>query len=412
MPLLLEFYIYWVFLFISSQTISKSELWTHFYIDQNLPGSSWGTGGPSIADFDNDGDLDMFITRRSTMSGYWYEYVSDDQWIRHYVGKSNELGDALGSTVADVNGDGYLDVITLKTIFINPGDLNSNKNSEWEVKTFNGGGHDMLTMDLFNDGTQKIIIYDGGDLVYYNANQLNLKPIVIGNGKKGHGAIAPKGYGDLDNDGFIDLVLAGYWFKNPGNDSTEWTRYTWPFIDVENASYGTSIRTWVADINNDGENDIIYSNCDTGSSLAYIVLNKGKGKKWVYHKLPIPDRAENEVQGTGSFHSLCVADFDLDGHLDIFIGEQEDPDTYMVKKGLLPMKSKGLKERGIVFINNGAKRKPVFFPEVIHSGNPGWHDTQTADIDGDGDMDMVTKIWNKDGISYTASFWRNNAITK
>jgi len=54
-----------------------------------------------------------------------------------------------------------------------------------------------------------------------------------------------------------------------------------------------------------------------------------------------------------SFHSLGVADFDKDGNLDIFAGEQEDPDTYMMKDGKLPMKPDGLKERGVIWVNSG-----------------------------------------------------------
>ena len=40
--------------------------WTHYSIDPILPGSSWGTGGPALADYDGDGDLDVAISRRNT----------------------------------------------------------------------------------------------------------------------------------------------------------------------------------------------------------------------------------------------------------------------------------------------------------------------------------------------------------
>jgi hypothetical protein len=35
--------------------------WTHYSIDPVLPGSSWGTGGPALSDYDGDGDLDVAI---------------------------------------------------------------------------------------------------------------------------------------------------------------------------------------------------------------------------------------------------------------------------------------------------------------------------------------------------------------
>jgi len=30
-----------------------------------------------------------------------------------------------------------------------------------------------------------------------------------------------------------------------------------------------------------------------------------------------------------------------------------------------------------------------------------------ADIGGDGDTDIITKVWNKDGDAYHADYWRN-----
>jgi hypothetical protein len=79
----------------------------------------------------------------------------------------------------------------------------------------------------------------------------------------------------------------------------------------------------------------------------------------------------------------------------------------MMKDGLLPMRPEGLKERGVIWENDGAEI-PIFTPTVIHLDNPGWHDVSLGDIDGDGDIDLASKVWNADSPDYHADFWRND----
>ncbi len=112
---------------------------------------------------------------------------------------------------------------------------------------------------------------------------------------------------------------------------------------------------------------------------------------------------------TGGFTKISHADFNQDGYLDIFAGEQEDPDVYMESEGRVAMKPRGLKERGVIWYNDGG-RKPRFQPHVIQVDNPGWHDAQLGDVDGDGDMDIVSKVWNADGAHHHLDFWRNELI--
>ena len=140
----------------------------------------------------------------------------------------------------------------------------------------------------------------------------------------------------------------------------------------------------------------------------YWIENMGKGEKWMQHPLQDPPVASGDVPGTGSFHSLGVADFDGDGDWDIFAGEQEDPDTYMEQDGKVAMKPRGLKERGVIWENTGTATAPIFSPVVIHTDNPGWHDVSLGDVDGDGDIDIVSKVWNADTPIYHADYWRND----
>ncbi len=381
--------------------------WTHFYIANPLPAEGWGTTGPAVGDFDGDGDLDVAIGRRTSETSYWYERVSDSQWKQHTMGRSQFLNGSLGADVLDIDNDGLLDVAMNRVWFKNPGGLAKDGDRPWKVVEYGGGRHDVVAADINGDGRDDIVANIG--TAWFDTAK-GLAMVKICDDLDFHGGVAPKGVGDIDGDGDNDTVLPGYWFENPGNGYGQWKRHDWPHVLIKNASYGTSTRSWVVDLNGDGHNDIVYSDCDTGLSHVYWVENLGKGAEWKRHKLADPPVKPGDVEGTGSFHSLGVADFDCDGDLDIFSGEQEDPDTYMESQGKLAMKPRGLKERGVIWENVGTAKQPSFRPVVIQIDNPGWHDVVLGDVDGDGDIDIISKIWNKDGETYHADYWRNDNV--
>ena len=382
--------------------------WKHFSADPVLPGSSWGTGGTALADFDGDGDLDAAISRRNTQSAYWYERISDSLWIQHLMGSGEALAGTLGTTPIDVDHDGWMDVVYNGIWFQNPGMLAEDPDRPWPSYQIKAGGHDASTVDMDGNGVNDILVYDGNKLAWYNTSS-SLREQIISSGHHDHGGTAPRGYGDLDGDGDTDVVIPGFWYANPGDGTGVWEEHPWPFVPVPDASYGPSTRSWITDVDGDGANDLVYSHCDTGGSHVYWVRNLGKGRNWQSVMLPDPPTRPGDVEGTGSFHSLGVADFNQDGYPDIFAGEQEDPDVYMEADGKVAMKPRGLKERGVIWYNNGAD-PPQFTPWIIHVDNPGWHDAQLGDVDGDGDIDIVSKVWNADGPSYHLDYWRNELI--
>ena len=381
--------------------LSRFTRWSHFVVCEELPGTAWGTGGIAVGDYDGDGDLDFALSRREPQTAYWFERESDANWHQHVIGKSEHLKRTLGAASVDLDRDGDVDVAFWGVWFRNPGRTRL-ADDAWEAVLYEGGGHDVIAADLKGNERVGLLTYDGHVLSWFDPDR-NLARTILLEDRNDHGGIAPRGVADLNGDGNPDIVLPGTWLENPGREGAQWHQRPWPHLPVDKASYGTSMRVWVADIDSDGDNDIVWSDCDTGYSHVYWVENGGKGNHWIRHPLPDPPGDIN----TGSFHSLAVADFDRDGTLEIFAGEQEDPDTYMTSKGLLPMKPKGLKERGIVWARTG-RQVVEFTPVVIHTDNPGWHDVAAFDVDGDGDIDLVSKVWNADAAKYHVDYWRND----
>lgn len=386
-----------------SQTWADVSRWTHFYVANPLPGESWGAGGPALADFDGDGDLDLMTSRRTTSTAYWYERVNDATWVRHTMGRADGLKSALGACALDIDQDGWPDVATWQVWFENPGNLASDPDGVWPAHQYAGSRHDILAGDINGDGWDDVITNNGA--TWFATPGMKL--VRTGGDGDYHGGPAPRGVGDLDGDGDNDIVQPGRWLENPGRPIGTWRQHPWPHEPIPGATYGVSTRAWVADINRDGRNDIIYSDCDTGYSHVYWVENQDNGRSWVRHPLSDPPTAPGDVPGTGSFHSLAVADFDLDGDLDIYAGEQEDPDQR--DPPTKPMKPAGLKERQVIWENRGSDASgPRFEPVVFHVDNPGAHESKIGDVDGDGDLDIVSKIWNADGGTVTANYWRND----
>jgi hypothetical protein len=393
--------------------------WKHTGIDPALPGNEYGTALFTLADYDLDGDLDITVSRREIEDGrvFWYENVTGI-WKRHNVGISDK--EQLGAVSDDVNDDGYPDLVAARFWFENPKVLDKYPDSSWIRHTYNGGlpneNHDIVACDFNNDGKKEILCYsqkagegtlrlyitDSADAWSFHdiSTTINLTVGSVPGSNGIHGGFAPNGVGDLDNDGFADIVMPAGWYKNPGrNLKVEWQYKPWPFqIGITPNLYGISIRSWIVDFDFDGDNDIIYTDCDVEGSKGYRIINRHGGKKFERHSLPSPG------DPTGSLHSLAVADFDSDGDIDIFTGEQEDPDSLM--------KPEDLKERGFFWMNTGSRKRPIFRVNLLHIDNPGWHDVQIGDVDGDQDLDIVSKVWNKDGKSYHVDLWENTTIPR
>jgi hypothetical protein len=86
----------------------------------------------------------------------------------------------------------------------------------------------------------------------------------------------------------------------------------------------------------------------------------------------------------GSFHSLFVGDLDGDGDVDIFSCDQEDDSIF----------PEGAPPRWYIWENTSTPSCIRFEEKVIFDGRLGGHDALVGDVDGDGDLDIFSKVWN------------------
>jgi hypothetical protein len=333
-------------------------------------------GQTSLADIDKDGDQDWLIGTSDTV--WWFEYQQADQWIKHFIGTSP--GAETGGIALDVDGDGWIDQVSGSTWFRNPG----NKEKAW-TRYPNKAilAQECISGDINNDGkTDIIMMSDEAGLYWYNFSgnpMKNWKGTEIGEGVRS--GIGPMGIGDLDNDGDLDIVRTNAWFENQDNGSNWIERKNLKLARLDPKIPNCS-KSWVADIDGDKKPDIIqaesfYPDC----KVVYEVRMDQKGLNW-FLKTIDPSTLQD-------IQSLAVADFDGDGDLDVFVGGSS--------------RTKDFHKRCFIYENADGKAAQWTKHEVLTDVE--CHDAKAADVDGDGDVDIVGKPWNG-----TKSFFLRNML--
>lgn len=362
-------------LIVSGRPVQGDEMrFEHHFVDRDLPGSQWGQ--TALIDIDRDGDLD-FITGQTNGDIRWYEFNKNDKtWALHLLGRDSPSD--VGGLAFDVDRDGRVDFVTGGAWYQQPPDL---KSEPWPKHVFDEEPtkvHDIIAADLNGDGRDEIVtLSDKSNLRSYTipiddcTASWTMREIWAGV----HAGLSA---GDIDGDGDIDLVRSQIWLENV-NGGKHWKEHKFCGIAWANRKehyfYYLASRSWIADINRDGRPDIVLTENEIpGGRIAWFEAPKDPTQpNWRPHILKASDD-----EARGPYHSLQLADFDKDGDIDIFAGEMEHlanpPHRWFIWEN-----AKG----------DGSQ----FVERVVLDKKLGTHETQAGDVDGDGDIDLVGKLW-------------------
>jgi hypothetical protein len=389
--------------FAPARTMAARLSFQLHYIDQD---TAWATSAMqmSLADLNHDGRLDWTVGNCYTNPNlYWYECQAPDRWVKHTIVAGSAGKTTAAVAVLDVNGDGNLDLVSGRYLFLNKG-----KGASWEkydigTATPANEVHDHQATDIDDDGKLDLLSTNWTSsgphvgIYWYRAPTDPTQPWTshkITNGvPKGyravHGATYPDATGDFDEDGDIDVVGALGWFENRDGAGTQWQEHWDPnvFLGVD-GTYQTAVRNAVRDLNGDGHLDIVQSECDTRTPVKIVWLkNDGHGR---FTRHVIREGFKED------YHSLTVADFDNDGDLDIFTGSG-------------PLASGPTSHDMYLFENTaGRGHDPVYIlhnlteflsPEDAARLAAGFssdhcHEPMFGDVNGDGTVDLVLKGWD------------------
>lgn len=371
----------------------KIQFRTHI-IDDSLIGGAFSN--TALADMDGDGQLDYIMSSRGTDKIYVYKFHEPGHWSRYIVGEDPPT-DA-GGTVLDVDGDGLIDYVVGAAWYRNSGDLNTPyERIIFDESIVNGGIHDQVVADINGDGKMDVItMSDKNNLRWYDIPENPRDPWVKNDiGEPVHGGVAPKGHGDLDGDGDIDIVRTDVWFENVDGKGKKWKQHALgPFMPLPEGEPGfaaNAARSWVEDINQDGRLDVVQTVEEMRAGRVWWMENLGPDKKgiiqWHRHEIAGWDRI------MGGLHSLGVADFTGDGKPDVMTAEQ---DWQRARPGANGEEN----PRYYLWENLGvgpswSNNPTVEWKEhVIADENLGGHEVVFGDVTGNGKLDIVGKPWS------------------
>ncbi len=341
----------------------------HHFMDRQLPGNSWAQ--TALADVDKDGRLD-YITGQTRGPIFWYRQEAPDRWVRHTLG-TNSPSD-VGGAALDVDGDGWVDFIAGGVWYRNTG---RPRTEPFERIVFDqdlAAVHDLVVADVDRDGRSDILtMSDKNNLRWYriprDPRQAWERHDI------GPGVHAGIGVGDLDGDGDLDVARSNLWFENADGRGTRWiTHENIPFGNPKQP-YPLGTHCVALDVDRDGDTDLLMTENEIKAGrIGWLENLDGRGGGWKLHELPKGDTAAR-----GAYHSLVVDDFDNDGDPDIFSCEME---------GIPGDKP----PRWFIWENSDGKGGQ-FTEHVILDANLGGHLVVAGDVDGDGDLDLVGKLW-------------------
>ena len=355
----------------------------------------------------------------------WGDYAEPD-WLRYF-----------GLDTGDLNGDGYGDLLAGRHVYLSPG---GDLTGDWEKIDLGLNADGLLITDVDGDDQADVIaqalpdVYwleaDGPDAQAWTAHKVGTVPAtshvnsqgftladVIGGGRPevliaGDGDVYalqipdnPEdgawptllvaantsdegiGAGDLDGDGDVDVAagrrpegedepLELLWWENPGTETEDWTAHP-----VGTTSHPID-RVAVSDLDGDGQAEIVmteerYPGPDPDANL--FVFSQTSEGTW----------ERQDVLTTYSLNNLDVADFDGDGDADLITSEHKGPDL-----------------RLLLLKNDG---QGGFTEHALDEGKESHLGTQAADLDGDGDLDLVSIGWDQEQFLH---LWRNDAVAE
>jgi hypothetical protein len=237
--------------------------------------------GVALFDYDNDGRLDIFLINGAPLS---------DPTPKGTI--PEKTGSKYWNRLFHQKSDGTFEDVTEKAGL--PG---------------TGYGMGVAVGDYDNDGYEDLYVTAyGGNKLYHNNGDGTFTDVTSQAGVAGSGWSTSAAWVDLDNDGLLDLVVLRY--------------LQWDFDDIWCGDHKEGFRA--------------YCHPDMFKAITPLVYhNEGNGRF-----AEVAEKMGLAIPGKGL--GIAIADYDRDGHIDLFVANDSMPEFLFHNKGNGKFEEKGL----------------------------------------------------------------------
>jgi hypothetical protein len=319
--------------------------------------------GPTFVDYDNDGDLDIYVPTEAHLEGHGNRLFENDGSgkftdVAVARGVDNGLGLARGASWGDIDNDGDMDVAIsnmptnnrklkqvpmtvyknllvetgqpdFKDITRSAGFLRDGNEHDAEVGGITDTGAGVAWGDYNNDGfldlywkgpdydVDNVLFRNNGDGSFSDATAASGAGI-LGRVLKANSQGSPN-WTDVDQDGLIDLLVTNegeqkVLLRNKGDGTFEdITRSRRPPSGLVFLNPGNANGACIGDIDNDGDMDFFLPTADQANRLFTSQL--AETGKVTFKDITL----KSGVGDMGGARGCAMADFDNDGYLDIYV---------------------------------------------------------------------------------------------
>jgi tetratricopeptide (TPR) repeat protein len=356
--------------------------------------------GVVVDDFDNDGLLDVLTSSWETCAPMHYFHNNGDGTFADRTaaaGLSNQLG-GLNLIQADYNNDGCLDVLVLRGAWERMGQrkslLRNNCDGTFTDVTKQSGlgvpatnTQSAVWADINNDGFLDLFVVNesGPSQLFLNKGDGTFEDISHSAGIDRTAFSKGVAAADYDGDGYVDFYVSNMGASNFLYHNNHDGTFTEVAAKAGVPGTGRGFATWFFDYDNDGWPDLFvtsyYPSVDE-SIRTYLGLPHNAATLKLYKNLG--DGSFREVAKEAGLDKVFMpmggnfGDLDNDGYPDIYLGTGNPSYVSILPNVMLHNKD------GKSFVDITASSGTG----ELHKG----HGVAMADMDNDGDLDILTSI--------------------